>query len=76
MITNRHRRSNTSITAGQRLLRWKFLHCYRNPIYHATDTAITIGIQGPDTQERINQLRDALSKLITKHGWTTRDEPR
>ncbi|MEV6040505.1 hypothetical protein AB0L65_56010 [Nonomuraea sp. NPDC052116] len=44
--------------------------------YHATDSTLTIGIQAPDAQERINQLRNALSKLITKHGWTTRDEPR
>jgi hypothetical protein len=44
--------------------------------YYATDSALTIGIQGPDAQERVNQLRNALSKLITKHGWTTRDEPR
>ncbi|MEO3876186.1 hypothetical protein ABGB18_46100, partial [Nonomuraea sp. B12E4] len=44
--------------------------------YHATDSALTIGIQAPDAKERINQLRNALSKLITKHGWTTRDEPR
>lgn len=44
--------------------------------YYATDSALTIGIQGPDAQERVNQLRNALSKLIAKHGWTTRDEPR
>ncbi|MFI7705425.1 hypothetical protein [Nonomuraea sp. NPDC049480] len=48
----------------------------RHTIYHATDSAITIGIQGHDAQERINQLRNALAKLITKQGWTTRDEPR
>ncbi|WP_188196641.1 hypothetical protein [Nonomuraea sp. SYSU D8015] len=48
----------------------------RHTTYHATDSAITIGIQGPDAQERINQLRNALSKLTTKHGWTIRDEPR
>lgn len=47
----------------------------RHTTYHATDSAITIGIHDPDAQERINQLRDALSKLITKR-WTTRDEPR
>lgn len=29
-----------------------------------------------DTTDRINQLRHALAKLITKHGWTTRDEAR
>jgi hypothetical protein len=44
--------------------------------YHATDSALTIGIQGPDAQERINQLRNTLAKLITKHGWTVRHEPR
>ena len=44
--------------------------------YHATDTTITIGIRGPDAQERINQLRQALNNLWTRHGWTTRDEPR
>ncbi|MFI6457018.1 hypothetical protein ACIBF6_36340 [Streptosporangium amethystogenes] len=44
--------------------------------YHATDSAITIGIQGPDAHDRINQLRNALARLTTKHGWTTRDEPR
>jgi hypothetical protein len=42
--------------------------------YHATES--TIGIRGPDAADRINQLRHALAKLITKHGWTTRDEPR
>jgi hypothetical protein len=35
----------------------------------ASNTTITIGIGGPDAQERINQLRHALAKLITKHGW-------
>ncbi|MFI7709318.1 hypothetical protein [Nonomuraea sp. NPDC049480] len=44
--------------------------------YNATDSALTIGIQGPDAQERVNQLRTAPSELMTKHGWTTRDEPR
>ena len=48
----------------------------RQTTYHATDTTITIGIRGPDAQERINQLRQALNNLITRHGWTTRDEPR
>ncbi|MET8051552.1 hypothetical protein ABZU75_28530 [Streptosporangium sp. NPDC005286] len=48
----------------------------RATTYHATDSTITIGIRGPDAAERINQLRHALAKLITKHGWTTRDEPR
>ncbi|MBT2225172.1 hypothetical protein [Nonomuraea sp. NEAU-A123] len=38
--------------------------------------SLTIGIQGPDAQERINQLRNALAKLITKHRWTVRYEPR
>lgn len=41
---------------------------------HATNT--TIGIRGPDAADRINQFRHALAKLITKHGWTPRDEPR
>jgi hypothetical protein len=48
----------------------------RATTYHATETSITIGIRGPDAADRINQLRHALAKLITKHGWTTRDEPR
>ncbi|MGW0807883.1 hypothetical protein [Nonomuraea sp. NPDC002799] len=48
----------------------------RHTTYHATDATITIGIRGPDAHERINQLRHALDKLITKHGWTTRDQPR
>ncbi|MBF8190095.1 hypothetical protein ITP53_31080 [Nonomuraea sp. K274] len=43
---------------------------------HTTDSALTIGIQGPDAQERIKQLRNAPAKLITKHGWTVRYEPR
>jgi len=41
-----------------------------------THSTITIGIRGPDAQERVNQLRHALDKLIAKHGWTTRNEPR
>ncbi|MEV0402522.1 hypothetical protein [Actinoallomurus sp. NPDC050550] len=48
----------------------------RATTYHATETSITIGIRGPDAADRINQLRHVLAKLITKHGWTTRDEPR
>jgi hypothetical protein len=50
----------------------------RQTTYHATDSTITItiGIRGPDAADRINQLRHALAKLITKHGWTTRDQPR
>jgi hypothetical protein len=48
----------------------------RATTYHATATSITIGIRGPDAAERINQLRHALDKLITKHGWVTRDQPR
>jgi hypothetical protein len=48
----------------------------RATTYHATDSAITIGIRGPDAADRINQLRHALAGLITKHGWTTRDQPR
>ena len=48
----------------------------RATTYHATDSTITIGIRGPDAADRINQLRHALAKLITKHGWTFRDAPR
>jgi hypothetical protein len=48
----------------------------RATTYHAAETSITIGIRGPDAQDRIDQLRHALAKLITKHGWTTRDQPR
>jgi hypothetical protein len=48
----------------------------RATTYNATDSTITIGIRGPDAADRINQLRHALAKLITKHGWTTRDQPR
>jgi hypothetical protein len=44
----------------------------RATTYHATDSAITTGIRGPDAADRINQLRHALAKLITKHGWITR----
>jgi len=45
-------------------------------LYRSSSQAITIGIRGPDAADRINQLRHALAKLITKHGWTTRDQPR
>jgi hypothetical protein len=48
----------------------------RQTTYHATDSTITIGIHGPDAQQRVDQLRDALAALITKHGWTTRNTPR
>jgi hypothetical protein len=48
----------------------------RHTSYHATDTTITIGIRGPDAQQRINQLRNALTKLITQNPWTTREQPR
>jgi hypothetical protein len=64
---------------GRRLfIRWKLPRGPegRATTYHATDSTITIGIRGPDAADRINQLRHALAKLITKHGWTTRDEPR
>ena len=47
----------------------------RATTYHATDSTITIGIRGPDATDCINQLHHALAKLITKHGWTTRDDP-
>ena len=43
-------------------------------LYRSSSQAITIGIRGPDAADRINQLRHALAKLITKHGWTTRDQ--
>ncbi len=42
----------------------------------AKAAAFTIGIRGPDAQGRVDQLRHALDKLIAKHGWTTRNEPR
>ena len=48
----------------------------RQTTCHSTHSTITIGIRGPDAQERVNQLRHALDKLIAKHGWTTRNEPR
>jgi hypothetical protein len=48
----------------------------RQTSYHATDTTITIGIRGPDAQQRINQLRNALAKFITQHHWTIREQPR
>jgi hypothetical protein len=48
----------------------------RQTSYHATDAAITIGIRGPDAQQRINQLRNALTKLITRNRWTIREQPR
>jgi hypothetical protein len=48
----------------------------RQTTYHATGSAITIGIRGHDAQERIRQLRRALDALIIKHGLTTRDQPR
>ena len=48
----------------------------RQTTYHATDSTITIGIRGPDAQQRIDQLRDVLAGLIARHGWTTRDSPR
>ena len=44
--------------------------------YHATGSTVSIGIRGPDAADRINQLRHALAKLIAKHGWTIRDQPR
>ncbi|MGV9776761.1 hypothetical protein [Streptosporangium sp. NPDC003464] len=35
----------------------------------------TIGIQALDAQERINQLANAMARLIAKHDWTARDGP-
>jgi hypothetical protein len=49
---------------------------HRQTNYHATNATITIGIRGPDAQQRINQLRNALTKLITQNPWTTREQPR
>ncbi|WP_031171448.1 hypothetical protein [Streptosporangium roseum] len=49
---------------------------HRHTTYHATDSTITIGIAGPDAQQRIDQLRTALAKLAIKHRWTLRDAPR
>jgi hypothetical protein len=48
----------------------------RQTTCHSTHSTITIGIRGPDAQERVNQLRHSLGLLIAKHGWTTRNEPR
>jgi hypothetical protein len=48
----------------------------RQTTCYPTHSTITIGIRGPDAQERVNQLRHALGKLIAKHGWTSRNEPR
>ncbi len=48
----------------------------RQTTYHATDSTITIGIHGPDAQQRVDQLRDALAALIAKHGLTARNTPR
>jgi hypothetical protein len=48
----------------------------RQTTCYSTHSTITIGIRGPDAQERVDQLRHALDKLIAKHGWTTRNEPR
>lgn len=45
----------------------------RHTTYYTTDSAITIGIAGPDAQQRIDQLRAALAKLTTKHEWTICD---
>jgi hypothetical protein len=53
-------------TAGER----------RQTTYHATESTITIGIYGPDAQQRVDQLRDALAELVARHGLTTRDSPR
>jgi hypothetical protein len=33
MITNLHNAASSYITAGQRYIRWKFLHCYRDPYW-------------------------------------------
>jgi hypothetical protein len=48
----------------------------RQTSYHSTDSTITIGIRGPDAQERINRLHRAVAKMSAKHGWTIRREPR
>ncbi|MGN9789370.1 hypothetical protein ACTMTF_48860 [Nonomuraea sp. ZG12] len=48
----------------------------RDTTFHATDSTVTIGIAGPDAGQRIDQLRAALTKIATKHGWIMRDAPR
>lgn len=48
----------------------------RHTTYHATAATITIGIAGPDAQQRVDQLRAALAKTAVKHGWSFRDAPR
>jgi hypothetical protein len=49
---------------------------HRQTTYHATDSTITIGILGPDAQDRINRLHTAVATLAAKHGWTIRQQPR
>src|SRR5208283_6002616 len=39
----------------------------RQTTCYSTHSTITIGIRGPHAQERVNQLRRALGKLIAKH---------
>jgi len=36
---------------------------------------ISIGIRGPDAASRVSQLRAALAQLITRNGWTAREQP-
>lgn len=47
----------------------------RQTTYDATATMISIGIRGPDAAERIGRLRGALAQLITRNGWTAREQP-
>jgi hypothetical protein len=44
--------------------------------YHTTESTITIGIHGHDAQERINQLRNALGKLLAKNRLALHEFPR
>ena len=55
------RSSHRSRRTSHHLPRHRLHHHHRHPRTHATDC--------------INQLHHALAKLITKHGWTTRDDP-
>jgi hypothetical protein len=47
----------------------------RQTTYDATATTISIGIRGPDAAERVSRLRGALAQLITRNGWTAREQP-
>lgn len=47
----------------------------RRTTFHATESAIMIGIYAADAADRITGLRTALAVLLTKHGLTARDDP-